>query len=218
MSFTEELKGSVGPLWEKTVAHPFVAELGDGTLPPEVFRVYFEQDHLFLRDWIALMCVGVAKAADFGHARPLAAFIHGALGGEEGLFQEYFREAGLSREDVLNLRHLPTTFAYSCFLRRVAAEGTFHEIVTALLGIEWPYLEWGKGLAAAGKRPGNKYYRIWIDLHAGKELDDFVAWMRRVLDGARPADLSGLREIFRTTLRYEYLFWEMAYAGERWPE
>ncbi len=218
MSFTEELKSSVGPLWGKTVAHPFVAELGDGTLPAEVFRVYFEQDHLFLRDWIALMCAGVVRAPDFDHARPLAAFIHGALGGEEGLFQEYFREEGLSREEVSNLKHQPTTFAYSCFLRRIAAEGTFHDIVTVLLGIEWPYLEWGKRLAAAGKRPANGYYQTWIDLHAGTELDDFVGWMRGVLDGARLPDPSGLKEIFLTTLRYEYLFWETAYTGERWPE
>ena len=218
MSLTEDLRQSVGPLWEKTVHHPFVSELGEGTLPGDVFQVYFTQDHLFMKDWIALMCAGVMEAPDFDHARPLAAFIHIALGGEEGLFQEYFRERGLSPEEVRGLQHLPTTMAYSGFLRRIATEGSFHEIVTVLLGIEWPYLEWGQRLEAAGKRPGNKYYQIWIDLHAGKDLEEFVSWMRRTLDNATVGHVSGLKQIFLTALRYEYLFWEMAYKGEAWPE
>lgn len=218
MSLSEELRSSVGPLWEKTVAHPFVIELGDGTLPQEKFRVYFQQDHLFLRDWIALMCAAVARAPDFATARPLAAFVHGALSGEEDLFQRYFEDASMSQEEIGKLKHLPTTFAYSGFLRSMAGEGTFHEIITTLLGIEWPYLEWGKRLAAAGKRPGDKYYQTWIDIHSGKELDDFVAWMRDILDNAAVGDVEKLKDIFLSTLRYEYLFWEMAYKGETWPE
>ncbi len=217
MALSEDLRESVGTLWEMTVAHPFVEELGNGTLPPEKFRTYFEQDHLFLKDWIALMTSGVAKAPDFDHARPLAAFVHLALAGEEGLFQQYFQETGLSQDDILDLRPLPTCFGYSNFLKRIADEGTFQEIITTLLGIEWPYLDWGKQLAAQGKRPGNTYYQTWIDIHAGVELDDFVTWMRHVLDGDMVSDASRLKEIFTYTLRYEYLFWEMAYVGESWP-
>ena len=218
MSLSDDLRQSVGPLWEKTVHHPFVSELGEGTLPGGVFEVYFRQDHLFMKDWIALMCAGVMKAPDFDHARPLAAFIHGALGGEEGLFQDYFNERGLSPEEVRGLQHLPTGLAYSGFLRRIATEGSFHEIITTLLGIEWPYLEWGQRLEAAGKRPGNKYYQMWIDIHAARELEDFVSWMRGTLDNATVGHVSRLKQIFLTAVRYEYLFWEMAYRGESWPE
>ena len=218
MSLSEELRLSVGPLWEKTVAHPFVIEMGDGTLPQEKFRVYFHQDHLFLRDWIALMCAAVARAPDFATARPLAAFVHGALSGEEGLFQRYFKDAGLSQEKIRELKHLPSALAYSGFLRTMGGQGTFDEIITTLLGIEWPYLEWGKRLAAAGKRPADKYYQMWIDIHSGQELDDFVAWMRDLLDNATVHDSDRLKDIFLSTLRYEYLFWEMAYRGETWPE
>lgn len=218
MSLTEDLRKSVGPLWEKTTAHPFVIELGDGTLPRQKFNVYFQQDHLFLKDWIALMSSGVVNAPDFSAARPLAAFIHLALQGEEGLFQEYFKDVGLSQDEIAVLQHLPTTFAYSSFLRRVASEGNCLEIITVLLGIEWPYLEWGKQLASEGKHPQDRYYQAWIDIHAGKELDDFVTWMRDVLDAATVPDVPRLKEIFLTTLRYEYLFWEMAYTGESWPQ
>jgi hypothetical protein len=43
MSRSDDLRSSIGPLWDKTVYHPFVTELGDGTLPANVFRTYFEQ-------------------------------------------------------------------------------------------------------------------------------------------------------------------------------
>ena len=108
MSLTEDLRQSVGPLWEKTVHHPFVLGAGGGdSLRGRVPGPTSTQDHLFMKDWIALMCAGVMKAPDFDHARPLAAFIHIALGGEEGLSQEYFRERGLSPEEVRGLSTCP---------------------------------------------------------------------------------------------------------------
>ena len=218
MSFTEELQKGVKPLWEKVVTHPFVRELGDGTLPEEKFKVYFQQDHLFLRDWISLLSLGIAKSPDFDAARKLSAFMSQVLGGEEGLFQDAFRDMGLSKDDVRNLESLPTTKAFAMYLKNIAFQGSFYEIITALLCAEWTYLDWAKRLAAAGKKPDNRYYREWIDIHAGKELDEFVAWLRHTLDEAPMTEGQELKHIFQDCLRYEYLFWEMAYRGEQWPE
>lgn len=218
MRLSEDLKQSVEPLWEKTVTHPVVIKLGNCTLAAEKFSVYFQLDHLFLRDCIALMCSGVLKAPDFASAHPLAAFIHLPLSGEEGLFQQYFRDTGRSQQQINGLKHLPTPLGYSEFLRNVSTNGSFIEIITPLLAIEWPYLDWAKRLGAAGKSPANKYYPTWIDIHAGKELDDFVSWMLSVLDIAIVDSTDVLKELFLTTVRYEYLFWEIAYRGEKWPE
>ena len=218
MSFTEELQEAAKPLWEKMVTHPFVRELGDGTLHEEKFKLYFQQDHLFLRDWISLLCLGIAKAPDFDAARKLSTFMSQVLGGEEGLFQDAFRDMGLSREDVRNLEALPTTRAFATYLKNIAFQGSFYEIIAALLCVEWTYLDWAKRLAAAGKKPANRYYREWIDIHAGKELDEFVAWLRHTLDEAPITEGQELEHIFRDCLRYECLFWEMAYRGEQWPE
>jgi thiaminase len=50
-------------------------------------------------------------------------------------------------------------------------------------------------------------------------MKDFVGWMRETIDCAQPSEveLETLRRIFQEVLRYEYLFWEMAYRGEEWP-
>jgi len=41
--------------------------------------------------------------------------------------------------------------------------------------------------------------------------------MRETLDSEPPEDADRLRGIFLDVLRYEYMFWEMAYDGEGWP-
>ena len=125
MGLSDELREGVGPIWENVVTHPFVTELGDNTLSEDRFRVYFDQDHIFLKDWAILLSLATAKAPDFDAARQLVGFLHLGLGGEEGLFQEAFRERGLSRQDVANLEYRPTTLGYSGFLRNIAYSGPY---------------------------------------------------------------------------------------------
>ena len=43
-----ELRQAHEALWERTVGHPFVLALGDGTLPRGVFADYMVQDYLFI--------------------------------------------------------------------------------------------------------------------------------------------------------------------------
>ena len=217
MALSEELRENVGPLWERMVTHPFVLELGEGTLPEEKFRVYFQQDYLFMKDWVTLLSLGIARSPDYDSARKLCAFLSAGLSGEEGLFRQAFGEMGLSPEQVKGLDRLPTAQSYGGFLRSIAYEGRFEEIVTTLLAIEWPYLEWAQRLATAGKRPQNPYYQAWIDIHTSTEMRDFVGWLRATADGFPQRERERLQEVFLTSFRYEYLFWEMAYRGEAWP-
>ena len=217
MSLSDDLRVEVGPLWEQVVRHPFVIELGDGTLPTEKFRVYFEQDYLFLKDWVKLLGLGVAKSPDFDSARSICAFLNGGLIGEEALFRQVFRDMGLSDDDVASLQPLPTTLAYGGYLKSIAFGGSYLEIATALLAIEWPYLEWAQELNAAGKKPGNPHYQAWIDIHDSEAMSDIVTAMRHSIDADGEGDRERLMEVFHQAVRYEYLFWEMAYRGEAWP-
>ncbi|MDA1128235.1 MAG: thiaminase II [Chloroflexi bacterium] len=220
MGLSDELRAEIGPIWAKVVTHPFVTEMADGSLDRDIFDVYFDQDYLFLRDWAILLSLATAKAPDFDAARELVGFLHLGLGGEEGLFQEAFRERGLSQEDVKALRYLPTTQNYSGYLRTLAYEGTFTEVVATLLAMEWPYLDWAENAEQAGKKPGNRYYQTWIDIHTSPGMSGFVPWLRSVVDGSAPTaeQRKKLQTIFLDVLRYEYLFFDMAYRGETWPE
>ena len=67
------------------VTHDFVTQLGDNTLPRSTFDIYFDQDYLFIRDWLILLSTAAAKSPDFESARQIVAFLHLGLGGEEEL-------------------------------------------------------------------------------------------------------------------------------------
>ena len=215
MGLSDELQDGIGSLWERVVTHPFIIELGDGTLPQEIFDVYFEQDYLFVKELVILRSLAKAKAPDYADAAG-----HFGLGGEGGHFQQFFRERGLSPQDVANLEYRPTTLHYSSYLRKMGYEGRFIDLITTWLAVEWPYLEWAQRLVAAGKRPGNYYYQVWIDNHTNQHMIDFVSWLRHTVDTTpiSPDDRVRLQRNFRDVLRYEFLFWEMAYRDEKWPE
>ena len=220
MGLSDDLRAGVGTLWEQVVTHPFVTQLGDNTLPCATFDVYFDQDYLFLKDWAVLLSLAAAKAPDFDAARQVVGFLHLGLGGEEGLFRQAFKERGLSPQQVSALQYRPTTLHYSGYLRRAAYEGSFIDLAATLLAVEWPYLDWAQRLTDAGKQPENFYYQTWIGIHTSQAMIDFVSWLRRTVDSApvTPADRFRMQNIFRDVLRYELLFWEMAYRGENWPQ
>ena len=205
------------PCGAKVVQHPFVLEMGQGTLPPAKFQVYFEQDYLFLKDWVKLLGLAVAKSPDFDSARRICAFLQDGLVGEEGLFRQVFQDMGLSADEVAALQPLPTTLAYGAYLKSIAFGGSYLEIATALLAIEWPYLQWAQDLNAAGCRPANPHYQAWTDIHASQGMQDIVGFLRGALDGAQGVDGAALLEVFQRAMRYELLFWDMAYRGESWP-
>lgn len=219
MGLTGELRQKHKDLWRKMVCHPFVVEMGDGTLPVEKFRRYFLQDYVFVNDLVAMTAMGIAKAPDFTGANMLNQFLVGILNPENDLFVRAFKELGASEEDYSSASASPTTQAFGDFLVRTGLDGSFDDIITVLYVTEATYLDWGTRLLKEGKRPDNPVYREWIDLHGPDVLGDLVAWMGKYLDNAAiGTSHARIDRIFLTALRYEYMFWESAYNGEGWPD
>jgi thiaminase/transcriptional activator TenA len=220
MTLTQELRHTHHDLWQRMVTHPFVRELGDGTLPVEKFRAYFLQDYVFVRDLVTLTALGIAKAPSVAAASMLNQFLSGILNPENDLFVRAFAALGVSEAEYTAASAAPVTQAFGDFLVRTGLAGSFADIVTMLYVSEGTYLDWGTQLLAAGKQPGNPLYREWIAIHGPQVLGAFVEWLGTCLDSAE-LGLHGARieQIFRTTLRYEYLFWEAAYHDSmRWPD
>ena len=199
------------------VTHPFVREMGEGTLPPEKFRDYFLQDYVFINDLATMIALGVAKAPDFRATDKLNRFLAGILNPENDLFVRAFKEFGVSEEEYSSASASPTTQAFGDFLVRTGFEGDLEDIITVLYVTEGTYLDWASRLIEAGKIPVHPIYREWTEIHGPDTLGEFVAWISQHLDAA---DLGARREridrLFLTALRYEYLFWEEAYKGESW--
>ncbi len=217
MAFSDDLREANLQLWERMVTHPFVVEMGNGTLPLDKFKRYFLQDYLFLGALGKVLGQVISKAPSLEAAQPFSPFLHTILNAESNLFFQAFQVLGVPPEEYHSAEPLPTGLNMANFLVATAYDGSFQDIATALLVTEWTYYDWATRQAKAKARPRHKMYQEWIDIHAAQELGDFVAAMRRIVDAIPPQGQAHSRQVFRSALRYEVLFWEMAYRGEQWP-
>jgi thiaminase (transcriptional activator TenA) len=142
-----------------------------------------------------------------------------ALRVERALHEGFFREFGLSADDVLATPLAPTNVAYTSYLLAVAYGRPFHEAVAALLPCYWIYWEVGKALERAGST--DALYSRWIGTYASDAFGDVVRGVLAATNAmAAPltaAERDAMRRHFVTTSRYEWMFWDMGHRLEDWP-
>lgn len=218
MNLCERLHQAAAPIWQKTLTHPFVLGLGDGTLPLENFRFYMCQDYVFLIEYSRLLALATAKAPDLDTMGRFANLLDATLNREMALHREFATQCGIDAARLAATKPAPTTYAYTRHLVRVAALGDLAEIVAALLPCQWGYCDIGQTLARRGKPATPPFYGQWIDMYASAEFAALAQWLRELLNSlAGTTNEERLIDIFCTSARYEYLFWEMAYRMESWP-
>jgi len=222
MSLSQTLHTAAEPIWKKTLWHPFVLGVGDGSLPIEKFRFYMCQDYVFLIEYGRVLALAAAKAADLDGMQPFARLLDATLNQEMALHREFAAECGISARHLEATQSAPTTRAYTNHLLRVASLGDVAEIVCALLPCQWGYSEIGQLLSERGKPTAPAAYGRWIDMYASAEFAESAAWLRGELDRLAPGPeppgrLDRFHDVFQTSARYEYLFWDVAYRLEDWP-
>ena len=148
--FTRHLWQTIAPIYAAILAHPFIQGLTDGSLPEETFRFYAVQDALYLRDFARALSLAAAKAPDEDWIITFNQHAAGALQVERALHESFFREFGLSEQQVRATPLAPTNLAYTSYLLAVAYGCPIHEAVAALLPCYWIYWEVGKTLQRRG--------------------------------------------------------------------
>ena len=218
--FTARLKAAAATVWEAQHGHPFIRGIGDGSLDLPRFRHWVRQDYRFLIEYARMLATASARAPDLDSMTKLAQLTNETLNVEMSMHRSYAAEFGIREDELERERMSPTCRAYTDFLVRTAATGSFPEIVGALLPCMWGFSEVGRRLAARG-RPEDPRYAAWVDMYASPEFAELAGWCRnlldRVADGLPESELARIEEAFVTSSRYEYLFWEMAWNEEQWP-
>ena len=218
--FTDELRRLAEPVWAAQHEHLFVRGIGDGTLDLQPFLHWVRQDYLFLIEYARLLSTAAARAPDLESMGRLAQLAQATLETEMALHRSYAARFGISGEELAREAMAPTCRAYTDFLVRVAATGDFAEVVGALLPCMWGFSELGLALKRRGLPPEPRYAE-WVEMYASPEFTDLAEWCRGLMDrtaeGLSEARRRRVTEVFLTSSRYEYLFWEMAWRQERWP-
>ncbi|MBI2903044.1 MAG: thiaminase II [Candidatus Methylomirabilis oxyfera] len=217
--FTAELWRSIEATYTAILRHPFLTGLTDGSLPRESFQFYAVQDALYLREFARALSMAAARAPREDWIIMFNEHAAGALKVERALHGSFFREFGLSRQEVAATPLAPTNLAYTSYLLMVAHTAPFHEVIATLLPCDWIYWEVGKELERSGS-PDPLYAR-WIGTYASAEFGGLV---RAVLDATdetaarlHEVERDVMRRHFIVTSRYEWMFWEMGYRRESWP-
>jgi thiaminase/transcriptional activator TenA len=213
------------PLWRSLHEHPFIVGLCEGSLPLDRFRFFLEQDNLYLEEYARCLATGAAKSRSERELRYFAEALSKVLDAElpnnRALLE---RVIDLGAEDRGgSVAKAPANVAYTSFLHTVAMRGGALEILASLLPCVWSYVDIAVSHEAAID-VAHPVYRDWIGYFALPESVGVVADMRRDFDamvgnGAMPDERRAeLAQIFTTSLRMEWAFWEMAYTLERWPD
>ena len=194
--------------------------MGDGSLPVEKFKYYVMQDYAYLIDYCRVLALASARAPDLETIGWFAQLLEETLNTEMELHRTYCAEFGISRKQLDDTRPAPVTIGYTSFLMKVAHQGSFGELVAALLPCQWGYWEIGDHLARRGEPKEAPLYSQWIQMYSSVEFTALAQSCRSVADRlgnqAGAVEQEAMTEAYLTSLRFEHMFWDMVYNVEGW--
>jgi thiaminase (transcriptional activator TenA) len=210
------LRDASEPAWSALASEPFVVELAAGELAPERFRFYIEQNLQYLPQYARVMALGAAKSRD---ERELAMFasalrqvIDVELPENRALLAKVVDAGAPDRGGAREAT--PANLAYTSWLLAVAFSGGPVEILAAVLPCTWSYGAIGRQLS--GGAADHPVYRPWLAFFGSDEYAAVVERMRVDLDelvaDSDHDHLDRLADTFRTGVRFEHGFWQMAYT------
>jgi len=221
IALSERLRQSVLPLWERQREHPFVVALGNSSLPRTNFEFYIRQDALFLDVLTKTFAFAVGKTTDHDEMEQFGKYVLNTLLVEADLHRRYGEHFGLTPAEMASTPMAPTNYAYTRHLLSIATMGTLPELLTAILPCAWIYAEVGRHLTENTPHIPDHPYADWLATYASPDFDAVELWIREHLDAYAESisvkDEKKLFDIFLTSTRYEWLFWEMAWRLEEWP-
>jgi thiaminase/transcriptional activator TenA len=203
--------------WQKVMAHPFLRDVEDGTITDERLLHYFVQNVHYIDAAVRFTAEAAAKAPT---RRSLELCLYLSRFGSE--------EVSRQRDYVVQLADrmgreadweiAPTAHAYTRHLLTLAAYGGTLDLLVGLSACQWTYDEFGTRLAPIVKHPVTVAWLATFGSQEHNELSrNYNATVDELMEGATDARRAQLTDVFRTGVRYEWMFWEMSYTLERWP-
>jgi len=218
-AFRGVLRHTAQPVWEAILAHPFLEELGTGTLPHERFLYFIRQDYLYLFEFARVLCIGGSRAEDLDTLEMFAKHAANTVAVERAMHTGFIQRLGVETSALLDSERTPTTQAYTRHLLTVAREGTLGEVVAAVLPCYWIYREVGSHLASY--QPADAVYQDWIKAYGSDTFAALVEQQLSLVDrlgaSAPSHERRRMTAHFLQSSRYEYLFWDDAYKLTTWP-
>lgn len=206
---------------ERIAAHQFLRGLADGSLPEDRFQYYMRQDYVFLIEYCRVLALAASRADDLAVAGRFADLLNLTLNVEMDLHRQFAWKAGIAPDALEATVPAPTTVAYTNHLRLIAETGDLAAILAAILPCAHGYWEIATGLRGRDGWDRHPVYADWIRMYTSDEYEAMAGWLAESFDRVAAESTAhregALRETYRRSQQYEYLFWEMSYHMEGWP-
>lgn len=216
MKFTDYLFEEVKDIWQEYLEHPFIKELGEGTLPKEKFKNYLVQDYLYLKEFGKVFAMCLIKSETIEEMNFFSRAISASIEYETAVHVSYMNKLGVPPKIAEKCKYEITTDNYTSYMQAIALKGNLREIIMSTMPCNWSYNYIGHYLLDNYKDmlEGN-YYREWIDMYSEGQFDenlrewlDYVNYLCRDISNE---EREKLKEIFIKSSLHELEFWNMAY-------
>ena len=219
MSFSKSFKQKAGQVWEDGYKHPFVQELGKGTLAKDKFAFYLVQDYLYLLQYAKVFALAAVKAPNEELLAKLTSVQHNILHTEMDMHRAYMASYGITTAQVQVAQASLFNRTYTANMLAVGGTGDLAEILAAVFPCAWTYADYASRLKEAYKDAYmHNPYKSWIDTYADPSFAETYEWLFDAIDALfeRKTEVERKRveEIFTSSVEFEYLFWDMAYKKE----
>jgi thiaminase/transcriptional activator TenA len=218
-NFSGELWHGITGIYQAILAHPFLTGMTDGSLPHDAFAFYVTQDALYLQRYASTLAVVSSRAPDTAGTEMFARHAAEVITVERELHGSLLADLGIDPATMATAEPAPTNLAYTSYLLATVSGGTYAEGIGVVLPCYWIYWEVGKELQRRGS-PEPRYQR-WIDMYGsdefGQTVQDVLAVADKLGPSLTPHERTLVHRHFRTTSRYEWMFWDMGYRKENWP-
>jgi thiaminase/transcriptional activator TenA len=217
--FSDEVWEQNQDIYQQILEHPFLTEMEDGSLSRAAFTFYLVQDAFYLGEFARALEATAAKAPKEAWKKLLMQHAQDSVQVERSMQENILKDYGISLEEQKRMEPAPEAFAYTSFLLATAHGRSFEESIAALLPCYWLYWEVGKELQKKGSK--DPHYQQWIDAYAsesyGETVKEVLSIANEVASQANPETVKNMKERFRRGSRYEWMFWDSAYAERAWP-
>jgi thiaminase/transcriptional activator TenA len=218
MSFSKSLKGKSKNIWEKGYNHPFVQELGAGTLDKEKFKFYLLQDYLYLFEYAKVFAMAAVKSENRELISLFTKSQNDILNVELNLHREYMKTFGITESEINSAKPSLFNRAYTANMLSFGLTGGLAELLAAVFPCAWTYFDYAKRLKIQYANVyENNFFKSWIDNYSSEEFLKSFDWFFGALDNSvenmNTAEKEKIAEIFVSSVEFEYLFWDMAYTS-----
>lgn len=170
---------------------------------------------MFLLEYAKVFALGIVKAYDETVMREFSNAIQDILNNEMSIHNHYIRELQITQTELQNARPTLANKSYTSYMLAEGIKGSIKEVTTAVLACGWSYLVIAQNLSQIPNALEHAFYGHWIKGYSSKEFQACVSWNINLLDSLTHAsskqEIEKLKDIFITTSKYEYMFWDMAY-------